>query len=354
MTALIIAVAVILLIAVSVALLRKAGGGSFPWLQFYSKGKESGFTFKEVNMLRKVAVENRLRYPTSLFWSIGQLDRSIKGMITKFRSEGVLNEPGPAQFLSKLFDFRKDVEFDLPKYKLGLRTTRRLPQRQPITINVPGIGTYSARIVENLRRYMAISYPEGPKPPQSFTWRGQRVNVYFWRQDDAGYVFETKVIDDFLDRQYPILHLSHSDSLVRSQKRRSVRVETNIPASLYPLRNLSEAGEIREKSRGLRCRIRDLSEDGAAILIGGRAKVGMPIKFQFTLGKSVVVMTGTIKGINYSQKKHQSILHVQARPPSLPVKNRILTYVYNIFGEQNDSSQPRARARRGGYAASKR
>jgi c-di-GMP-binding flagellar brake protein YcgR len=346
----ILALGFLLLIAAAVALLRRAGGGSFPWLQFYAKGKESGFTFREVNMLRKVAVENRLKYPTSLFWSIGQLDRSIKGMINKFRSQGIVNDAGPAEFLSKLFDFRKNVEFDLPKYKLGLRTTRRLPQRQRITINVPGVGTYNSQVVENLRRYMAISYPEGPKPPRDFTWRGQRVNVYFWRQDDAGYVFESKVLDDFLDRQYPILHLTHSDALVRSQKRRSVRITTNIPARLYPLRNISEAGESRETTRGLRCRIRDLSEDGAALLIGGRAKTGMAVKFQFSLGKSVVVMSGTVKGINYNERRNQSMLHIQAQPPSLPVKNRILTYVYNLFGEQ-DRDTRNSRLRRKSTAA---
>jgi hypothetical protein len=347
----IIAVIVILLIAIAVALLRRAGGGSFPWLQFYAKGKESGFTFKEVNMLRKVAVENRLKYPTSLFWSIAQLDRSIKGMIIKFRNQGVLNDPEPAHFLSKLFDFRKNVEFDLPKYKLGLRSTRKMPARQRIVLNVPGIGNFNAQVVENLRRYMAISYPEGPKTPRDFTWRGQRVNVYFWRQDDAGYVFESRVIDDFIDRQYPILHLAHSDSLVRSQKRRSVRVTTNIPASLYPVRNMAEAGEMRETTRGLRCRIRDLSEDGAAVIIGGRAKTGMGVKFQFSLGKSVIVMLGTVKGVNYNERKNQSLLHIQANPPSLPVKNRILIYVYNLFGEQNRDYRYRQGSKR--YAGSR-
>ena len=39
-----------------IILLRRLGGGSFPWLQFYTKGKESGFVFKEINLLRRMAV----------------------------------------------------------------------------------------------------------------------------------------------------------------------------------------------------------------------------------------------------------------------------------------------------------
>lgn len=336
---------VFVLLLVGVAFLRKAGGGNFPWVAFYAKGKESGFSFSEVNLLRKVAVENRLKNPTSLFWSIGQLDRSIKGMILKLRSENRLNDPQSQDFLSKLFAFRKNVEFDLPKYKLGIKSTRKLPNRQRLTINVPGVGTYTTQVAENLRRYLAISYPEGPKLPPDFGWKGQRLNIYFWRQDDAGYVFETKVIDDFYEQKYPILHIAHSDGLVRSQKRRSVRVETDIPASVYPLRSIENANEIPEKQGGLRCKIRDISEDGAAVLIGGKAKVGMPLKLQFKLSKSTLAMPGVIKGVNHNENKNQSILHIQSKPLSSPTRNRILMFVYDLFGERSKPGKKKKKNR---------
>jgi len=323
-----------LLIALAYAAMRKAGGGSFPWLHFYAKGKESGFTFKEVNLLRIVAVENRLKNPTSLFWSIPQIDRSIRRMIIKFKTEDSLNSEQSIHFLSKLFEFRKSVEMELPKYKLGLKSTRKLPQRQRILINLPGYGTYHAQIVENLRRYMALSYPDGPPLPQGFDWRGRRLSIYFWRQDDAGYVFETRVLDDYLERRYPILHISHSDSLVRSQKRGSVRVETNKPALIFPLKSLHTATDETGQGRGLRCRLKDLSEDGAAVVIGGRGKVGLPVKLQFNLGKATIVMNGVVRGVNYNQPKHQSSLHIQASPLSMVSRNRILIYVYNLFKER--------------------
>lgn len=324
----------ILFLGIGFAALRKAGGGSFPWLHFYAKGKESGFTFKEVNLLRKVAVENRLKNPTSLFWSIGQIDRSIRGMIVKFRTEGSLNSEGSIHFLTKLLDFRKNVELELPKYKLGLKSTRKLPQRQRILINLPGIGTYKSQIVENLRRYMAISYPEGPKLPPGFVWKGRQISIYFWRQDDAGYVFESRVLEDYLERRYPILHIGHSDSLVRSQKRGSVRVDTNKPALIFPNHNPGEQGDSLPSGRGLRCRLKDISEDGAALMIGGRAKIGMTLSLQFKLGNSNIIMHGVVKGVRYSQPKNQSIIHIQAKPPTTAMRNRILIYVYNIFNER--------------------
>ncbi len=314
--------------------LRRAGGGDFPWFQFYAKGRESGFTFHEINLLRKIAVENRLENPTSLFWSIKQLDRSIRGTISKFRAEGKLEQPTFAQFLAKLFDFRRRVELNLPKYKLGLKSSRKIVNHQRVKLTLPGIGSYSTSVVENLRRYIAVSYPDGPVLPQGFSWKGQKANVYFWRADDAGYVFETKILEDFSEKEYPILHISHSDALVRSQKRQSVRVDVNLPAALYALKSPGEANEGEESGRGLKCRLVDVSSDGAALLIGGRAKVGLIVKIQFHLGKSQIVMCGTVRGVTFNQKKNQSLLHVQSVPLSTRQKNIVLSYVYNLFNER--------------------
>lgn len=310
--------------------------GNFPWISFYLKGKESGFVFREINMLRKVAVENRLKDPTALFWSIKQLDYSIKGIILKYRSQGLEADPTANDFVSKLFDFRKRVEFQLPKYKLGLKNTREIPARQRLKITLPSMSPFVSLVGENLRKYLAIEYPKGPKLPEGFSWKGQQISVYFWRQGDAGYVFSTKVIDDYYDRKYPILHIAHTSNLVRSQKRKSVRVELSKNATLYPLKTADQANEEIETSQGLRCRLVDISEDGAAVLIGGRAKVGLAIKLQFELVDHTIVLNGIIKGVNYDMNKNRSLLHIQAFPPSHYMKNNILTYVYNVFGHRDD------------------
>ncbi len=329
-------IGVFVVILAAFILLRHEGGGSFPWIKFYAKGRECGFSFKEINLLRKVAVENHLENPTSLFWSIKQLDSSIKGMISKMKARGTYDSEADSHFVSKLYDFRKNVELNLPKYKLGLKSTRKIDPRQRFKINLPGIGTYSTTLVENLKKYIAVSYPEGPKLPTAFSWTGQRINVYFWRQDDAGYVFQSKVLNDYIDKKFPILHITHSDSIIRSQKRNSVRVEANKPSYLYPLQSLQAANEMEETSRGLKCRLKDISETGAAILVGGRAKVGLPVKIQFPLAEALIVMCGIVKGVSFNPAKNQSILHIQAVTPRNQTKNRILSYVYNIFEEREE------------------
>ncbi|MBN1834573.1 MAG: PilZ domain-containing protein [Spirochaetales bacterium] len=330
----IIAVVVAALLIGFFVFLRVAGHGRFPWIQFYTKGKESGFTFREIGLLRKVAIETKIDNPTSLFWSIKQLDRSIKEIIIKIRGRDMLDDADSNDLLGKLYELRKRVEFDLPRYRLGLRSTREIMARQRVRVTIPGAGPFQAIVLENPQRYLAMSRPQGPGLPPGFKWSGQQIGVHFWRAEDAGYFFKSKVLNDFVDQNYEIIHVAHTDDIARTQKRRSIRVKMNHPAQVYPLRSIQDANEQEERERGLRCRLKDLSEDGAALMVGGRTKAGVPIKLQFELADYLVVMCGLVKGVNYDQQKNVSLLHVQAVPLSARTRNHILTYVYNVFGEQ--------------------
>jgi len=323
-----------LLIAAIFTYLRIAGGGSFPWIPFYTKGKESGFTLREINLLRRVAIETKIENPSALFWSIKQLDRSIKEIILKLRARNLEEDEESSFLLTKLFELRKKVEFDLPRYKLGLKSSREIVQRQRVKVTMPGAGPFVSMVIENQPRYIAFAYPQGPDLPEGFSWKGQQIGVHFWRAEDAGYFLRTRVLDDFHHKRYPIIHVAHSDDLTRTQQRRSIRIPMNNAATAYPLKSIDEANEMVEDSRGLRCKLKDISEDGAAIMVGGRTRAGIPLKIQFDLSGKAVVMCGVVKGATYDAQKNVSILHIQAVPPSIHARNHLLTYIYNLFGEQ--------------------
>ncbi|MFW5995548.1 MAG: flagellar brake protein, partial [Spirochaetia bacterium] len=226
-----------------------------------------------------------------------------------------------------------------PKYRLGLRSSRNISQGQIMKLTVPGTsGAFTCKVVENMRKYLAVSYPEGPKLPPGYSWQGQRVNIYFWRKEDAGYYFESRVIGDYLERKYPILHIAHADKIVRTQKRSSVRAELKTKGTLFPLRSIQQANETIENSGGYRCRMVDISEDGAAIMVGGKAKPGLPVKLQTQINGKNIVLSGTVKGVTYRSKPHVSILHIEAQEPSKVIRNTILTYVYNIFRDETGDS----------------
>ncbi len=314
------------------------GGLGFPWIRFYARGQEAGFKVSEINILRRAAVEAEMENPVLIFGSIRMLDRSIRSLILKYRARQKMHEPSVNDFLSDIFEFRKRVEFNLPRYKNGIKTSRELMAQQRIRMTLAGGSTFHSSVVENLRKYMAVAYPVGKEMPPGFTWKGQMVNVYFWRAEDAGYYFESKILEDFLDRKFPILYLAHSATLIRSQKRGSVRVEVDLPCVIYNLKSIDMASERLETTAGYKAKLVDLSQDGCALLVGGKAKVGLAMKVQFKVQDQSVALCGVIRGITFDEKKNRSILHLQAVPPSQLVSNTILTFVYDIFDERKEKN----------------
>ena len=317
-----------------VAYLTTHGGLGFPWFQFYAKGQASGFSLHEINTLRQAAVEAEMENPVTIFSSVRVLDQTIRSLILRFRVRQKMEDPATNQFLSEIFDFRRRVEFNLPRYRNGIKTSRELMAGQRIRIILEGGSTFHSQVVESLRKYMAVSYPVGQSMPEGFSWKAQRVNIYFWRAEDAGYYFESKVLDDFLNRKFPLLYLAHSDNLIRSQKRGSIRVEADIACQIYHLQNVRMSNDEIETNPGYKARMVDLSEDGCALLVGGKAKVGLAMKVQFRLREQTLTMTGTIRGITFDEKMNRSVLHIQAVPVADRTRNTILTYVYDIFDER--------------------
>ncbi|MDR1625487.1 MAG: PilZ domain-containing protein [Spirochaetia bacterium] len=325
-------------VAFLMVLAAKSGLG-FPWVEFYVRGKESGFKFAEINVLRKVAVESRMKDAAALYWSQRQLDRCIAGAITRSRAQGSMDSPATISFLQRLFDFRKRVAFNQPKYRTGLRSSRSMEKGQKVRIPLPGIGVFESTVVENIRHHISLDYPKGAKRlPPGHSWKNLKIDVFFWRAEDAEYYFETKVLADDYDKKGPTLSIAHSDNLIRAQKRGSVRLAVALPVSLYPLRGIEAADEFIETRRGYRGRMIDLSEDGFAVRVGGKARAGLPIKIQLDIDEEFIVMCGVVKTVNYNKKANQSVLHAQASKPSARMKIAILTQVYGIFSRRPEIS----------------
>ena len=100
----VVAIAGLVILLLSVTDKSKSG-----WIQFYARGKDSGFSFREIELLRQLAVKCNLEDPSSLFWSQNQLDKCIRSMVRSMHLSGRVADQGNQDFLSKLYDFRKKI-----------------------------------------------------------------------------------------------------------------------------------------------------------------------------------------------------------------------------------------------------
>jgi len=320
-------VLVVVLIVVAGAVLLRGENRSSP-LGFYTKARDAGFSFAETRSIAETAKSVGLKDTSTALWSARDLDTCIRAFARRFKTEGRERDREVVRFMEKLYDLRKKLEFDQPKYKMGIGSSRSIRVNQRVRILVGGMGVFQATVIDNDERYLVVSYPVGARVPAGFQWKGQRVSVYFWRQDDAGYVFDTYVLEDLRIRNIPVIQIGHSESLLRTQKRKSLRLRSRVPAYLYLLKRLEGAYEKPERVPGMKCVLQDLSEDGVAVLIGGKAKVGLLVKVQFYLGEDQVVISGTVRGAEFDSATNRSTLHVECVLPSARTRNIISGTVY--------------------------
>ena len=186
----------VILIIITVFLLivlwsLRGGKNRFPWYEFYSKGRREGFKLKEIGFLRQITIQNKLEKPQSIFWSTKQLDKCLKPAISKINMDENMPPDYKQSMMGKLLDLRTKSEFNLPKYTKRIRETTSVQPDQKIVIRDSIYGTFVSYVVEVTRKNIVITMPSGENVLSNLNWRSRRLSVYFWRRDDAGYLFET-------------------------------------------------------------------------------------------------------------------------------------------------------------------
>ncbi len=326
-------VVLVLLLALGASTIAARGGKRYSLFEYFLRAGESGLSIHEARELGDAAALAGLSDTTNVLWSPRDLDRAIVILLAKLKEEGRDRTREGISLVDKVYTLRKKLEFEQPRFKYGIKSSRHMAQGQRVRVLVYGIGVYNATVIDNNARYLVISYPTGGRLPKGWVWKGKKVSIYFWRHEDAGYVFDSFVIEDLRIRNVPVLHVSHSEALLRTQKRRSIRARSRIPAYLYIVKRIEGAYEKPERAPGLRAQIQDLSEDGVAVAIGGKAPPGIKVKLQFALGEKSIVMSGTAKSVDYDSDKNRSVIHVEAVTPSPRTRNAIRSYVYGLGAE---------------------
>lgn len=304
------------------------------FIKFFSTGLDSGFKIKEIYLLYQAASFANIPEPIALFLSVPALNNCIAYIVKDAQERNMENNPKVLSFIDKLYKYRTKVELD-PKNSHSMKTTKSLLPGQKLRIVLKGFGVFSSKVVST-GRDLVISLPiqKNSVLLSGSEWVGRNISVYLQRLGDAGYCFDTIVNDVAFFNGASALLLSHSENLIRSQKRKSVRCACNIGAQLYIVNSETMSQTAIETSSGLKCLIEDISEDGALIRIGGKGKKNIKIKIQFLLGENYIVMFGIVRAVEYNGSSNQSRLHFECVTLPQKMKNEILSYVYNVIPQE--------------------
>ncbi|MGI5172321.1 PilZ domain-containing protein [Treponema sp. OMZ 840] len=302
-----------------------------PRIKFFTSGFDAGFTFGEIRSVWSVVNAVKPEDPCAFFDSVPLMDRTIGIILRKAEKNNTSKSEKVQSLLNRLYACRTKLELD-PNSKRGIKDTRYITKGQKLRLLVRGVGVFYAHVMQNGRQ-LIISLPleNGELTVSGEKWVGKKVVVYFHRQDDAFYIFDTVVTKALLFNGRNALSLAHSYSLLRSQKRKSVRCDCFIHALLFLGARKKEERLIPERSGGLKCILEDISEDGALIRIRGKGKAGIIIKLQFQLEGKRVIMYGVSKFVEYDKDNEESHIHFQCLQTTPWFRNTILGYVYKIL-----------------------
>ena len=309
-----------------------------PMLKFFMHGKKGGFLFSEIRFLWPIAVSEYPDKPVSLYYSKSLLSKSIAAVSQEAQKNETANNDTVQAFLNRLYAQRTQIELD-PNNKRGIRHSRFLTKGQELTVLRKGKGIFSSQVMHSGGR-LIISLPleNGQLTVSGGDWQGKKISLYFHRHGDAFYIFDTTVEQSILYNGRNALALTHSSTLLRSQKRTSVRCKCNVPARLFLGAQKSENRLKPETAPGLKCVLEDISEGGALIRIGGKAKAKMLIKLQFQLEGRTVIMYGICKSFEYNEPYNESRIHFQCMETKPWFKNIILSYVYKMLPDETNTA----------------
>jgi c-di-GMP-binding flagellar brake protein YcgR len=315
---------------------KNKGGSKVSWVKFYTKGKEAGFSNENIKILKELAHHSGMEHPTALFWSQVQMDECIKKFIQSIKQNNTELLPANQEFLAKLYDFRKKMEMERPIYKNGITSSRNIDELQAAQVVILNVGAFKSKIISNKSDHISIERPDDAGLPSNFTWKGRYLSLYFWRKNDAGYCFETKVVDEIQSNNPPLLILEHSDKLLRTQSRKSLRVKTHRIAMLYRVEDRAPASK-SEVITGVKCYLEDISDSGCALKAGGTVSAGLRVIVQFVIDSMPLSISGVVRNVDYDKAKNTSLLHIESDLIPISVKNKIFSVMFGMVSNDDTS-----------------
>ena len=178
--------------------------------------------------------------------------------------------------------------------------------------------------------------------------RGTPLAVYFWRENDAGYTFASKVLGYDTVKGLSCVLMQHSKTLRREQRRKARRREIMRACFCYPIRivetgtgrKVERKAAVEQNMRSLGTVV-DLSAGGCAIQTLTSFEKGKLIMVEFDIDRKAPIRAfGKVLSV-HRRKGRGGIVHVRFTSVTRQHLNRICSFVYD-FSLAAETRQPAA------------
>lgn len=305
------------------------GGGGVGWHNFNQLAKLRGLNRDETSMLRQLAVSYKLTKPSLIFTSMNILDSCIQRQIRKLSLQEIRGE-SKEDLINQYYRLRNKVARG--KEARGISSTRAIPIGARMRVEVQNYGQYSVAVNRNEDEFLGISIPLLP-PGKYVPWNKRKVKCFYWKEEDASYIFETRVIDVIVTDEMQSICLKHSDSVRRSQKRLYPRKGVRLPVYFSRVRVVQEGDrkkavvDRRDTHWGT---IIDISVGGLSIETTVPVNRNNYVRVEFELREDYKMSAfGKVKRIEKNTARNTWLMHIQFTKIEKKDRNEIFSVLYN-------------------------
>jgi c-di-GMP-binding flagellar brake protein YcgR len=213
----------------------------------------------------------------------------------------------------------------------GIATTRAIPLGAKMRATVQNSGTFSVKVNRNEDDFLGVSIPALP-PGRMIAWDRKKVKCSYWREEDAVYVFLTKVDDVVVTDDLQAICLKHTDKITRVQKRLYPRKSVRLPVFYSKVRVIEEGGKkkaIVDRKDTHWGTVIDLSVGGLSIESAVPFSRNNYLRVEFELREDYkLVGFGKVKRLEQNRRRKTWIMHVQFTKIDKKHKNEIFELLY--------------------------
>ena len=297
--------------------------------EFTQTALSVGLSKNEVKELKAVLVKAGITKPFLIFTDQSLLEKAvIEGVknLEKFN----LPPKEKEKAILNLFEIKRKVHLHFHDMGDGIENTRQIEANQLLSMKIQGIGTFYSIVIVNEGKNLVCSIPE-IKDPASIPWKDKIVEVYFWRFNDAGYVFRTRIENVVYNKRMEVLLLAHSSKLKRIQRREYPRRKCRFNARFFKFSlSTNDLGKpvilLGRTQYGI---VIDLSPGGLSIASDEVLTKNTSVKIEVDIEEEKLTAYGTV--IKAVKKKNMFLMHVEFQRISDKNKNLIYRFVYKYF-----------------------
>lgn len=277
----------------------------------------------------------KVKQPFMVFTNAGLLDDVLRKGIAFLHHNASINQEERERRMAFLFQIKQIIERNARR-GIGINSSHFLKIGQGVVISPEGGGQFQSRVMSNMRDMLALSAPKSEAGTALRWQRGTRLKLSFWREGDAGYTFQSKLLAYDSIKGQPCLLVQHSKTLRREQQRKFRRTALNRPCFFYAVHIVEEQQGRKtvrramiQTNRRVLGHVQDISAGGCAISTLYPLPAGSLCKAEFEITRqNRIVVFGKIKRVRGLGLHRGGVMHLMFTTLSSRHLNQIYSYVY--------------------------